>query len=239
MNIFSFVDFYLNETLKTHDIDLTLRKVKFDHVELLKAKNNTIDATISNINKIDGFPKILWDLNSSMVNTHGWFPSYMYLTGIDNLDNKMQFDMDYLLKIQNSGEPRYRYFKKVTIRYESKYDIEFEVPSKLYHLSIKNNKIDILKRGILPKSKNKISKHLDRIYVCSSIEKCKELIKKMKYHYSNKYPPNILKNMDLEWVIFEISTERISKLYKDPNYNGGFYLIENIPPIYIKVAIEE
>ena len=101
MNIFSFVDFYLNETLKTHDIDFTLNKVKFDHVELLKVKNNTIDATISNINKIDGFPKILWDLNSSMVNTHGWFPSYMYLTGIDTLDNKMQFDVDYLLKIQN------------------------------------------------------------------------------------------------------------------------------------------
>jgi len=40
-------------------------------------------------------------------------------------------------------------------------------------------------------------------------------------------------------VIFEISTDRISKLYKDPNYNGGFYLLENIPPIYIKVDIEE
>jgi RNA:NAD 2'-phosphotransferase (TPT1/KptA family) len=63
--------------------------------------------------------------------------------------------------------------------FEAKYDELREVPSKLYHVSIQEYKNNILKRGLIPKSNSKRTVHLDRIYVCKTVEAVKTIINQL------------------------------------------------------------
>ena len=90
----------------------------------------------------------------------------------------------------------------------------------------------ILKKGIVPKSKNKISKHLDRIYVCKTEEDCRSLINKMNSIYSNKSRKSTI---DTTPVILKFEIKDMN-LYKDPNFDGkGYYVIDSIPPNLIEI----
>jgi len=46
--------------------------------------------------------------------------------------------------------------------------------------------------------------------------------------------------IDTKWIIYEIDTNNLSiNLYKDPNYDNGYYIIDNIPKEKIKIIEEE
>ena len=132
----------------------------------------------------------------------------------------------------------------ITIEYESKFDTEENnIPNKLYHLTIKeySNKID--KSGLIPRSKSKLSSHLDRIYLCKTYQDCIDLIPQMLFYYTGEKDENIYKlgkklyNKDITPVIYEIdnSSNIIDKLYIDINYNKkGYYTLNNIPADKIK-----
>jgi RNA:NAD 2'-phosphotransferase (TPT1/KptA family) len=153
----------------------------------------------------------------------------MYIKNISGASNLMKYDQDYLIDKKN-------YFSDVTIIYEPKYDIESEIPRYLYHLSIQEFNNKILKFGLVPKSKNKLSKHLDRIYVCKDPNDCKNLINRMIIHYVHKYEDKL----NLKWIIYKIDTDGLNlKLFKDPNYNDGYYLVDNIPPNNLSVFDNE
>jgi hypothetical protein len=149
------------------------------------------------------------------------------------MENDIQYNRDYLIKNMS-------FISKVNIIFESKFDIEFNIPDKLYHLSIKEFEKSILKGGISPKSKSKVSYHDSRIYVCKTILGCKSLIANMKMIYNQQKWSNPKSKIDDRWVIYEIDTNGLDiKLYTDPNYIGGYYILNNIPISNVKKIEEE
>jgi hypothetical protein len=225
-------DFILNETLKTNDIDFVLKNVD-NELSLLgfnfsiNKNDNTIELTINEFYSLQNINTIFDYINSLFIDRNGWFPSKYKLINLSGSKNTLQYDEEYLINNKN-------HLKTVNIIYEPKYDIEVNIPEKLYHLSIQNHNLKIIKNGLIPKSKNKISKHLDRIYVCRDYEDCYKLIPRMKINYINSKIPNT------KWIIYDIDTHNLNiKLYKDPNYSNGYYIIDNIPPDNIKIFDKE
>lgn len=236
----TYSDYILNETLKTHDIDLTINNVETELSDLrynfnIKKVGNTISITLLNFNKTYGIGLHLKTLDSLMINRHGWFPSHMRITNFGGSIKKFTYDESRLLDEDVNG-----YYESVEIIYESKYDIEVNIPDKLYHISIQEFEMSILKRGLICKSKLKASNHLDRIYICDNIEKCYDLINRMKFIYTNKKINNGLNTINDRWIIYEIDSSSLEiKLYKDPNYNGGYYIVDNIPKELITINDKE
>ena len=152
---------------------------------------------------------------------------------------------DYLLNPSN-------HLKNIKITFESKFDkIDTNIPKKLYHLSIQQYEKDIQQKGILTKGKSKLSSHDydSRVYLCKSIDDCKNLINSMILFYS-KEKDSILysgKNKkriydkNIKWIIYEIDTEigNIKRLYQDPNYINGYYYLDNIKKEAIRIIDEE
>ena len=62
----------------------------------------------------------------------------------------------------------------------------------------------------------------------------------MKFHYKNRKINNKKDNLNDKWIIYEINTSGLDiKLYKDPNYINGYYIIDNIPSDLIKIIDKE
>lgn len=175
-------------------------------------------------------------INSSIINRGGWFPSQMNITNIHGMKISLRYDLNNLY-INHSQ------YNIVEIIYESKFDEDIkEIPDRLYHLSISEYNDKIIKYGLVPKSKDKLTSHLDRIYLCKSIDDCENLINRMKLYYNDEKSFNVYNKEKRKYhkntypVIYEIdnSDKFIKKLYKDPNYDNGFYTLDNIPPNKIK-----
>lgn len=229
----TYSDFILNETLVTHNIDLTYRNVKTElslfgyNFSIEKTLNNVIELTLHSFD-IEYIKTIINHIDSLLIDRHGWFPSKMILYNLKGMETIRIYDEDYLIE-------NIKKIKEFTIIYESKYDIEINSPVKLYHLSIKQYESKVLKMGLIPKSKSKLSKHLDRIYLCNDINHCYSLIPKMKANYMFKS-----KRINSDWIIYEIDNSDLNiTLYKDPNYEFGYYTINNIKKDKIKIIDEE
>ena len=86
--------------------------------------------------------------------------------------------------------------------------------------------------------------HLDRIYVCKTIEDCKILIPQMILHYNDiknyhKYElGNKRYRKNTDWIIYEINVKDIN-LYKDPRYMNGYYILDNINKESINIIEKE
>jgi hypothetical protein len=234
-------DFILNETLKTHDIDLTLYNVKSElsllkfNFNIQKNPNNSLLLTLNGFNYINTVGEYLDIINRLLTDRHGWFPTKMEITNFSGMVNIFPYNEE-ILKSENN-----KYYTTVSITYESKYDTETILPDKLYHLSIQEYKDDVLKKGLIPKSKSKLSIHLDRIYVCSDIKDCYNLINRMKFYYKNRKINNKKDKINYKWIIYEIDgvIDLNIKLYKDPNYINGYYIVDNIPNNLIKIIDKE
>jgi hypothetical protein len=228
----------LNEgIIKTTDIDQTinsshnfLSKLKIDY-EITKF-NNKILLKINSFDNIHLIRDIFNTIESYFINMNGWFPSTMDLESIHNSNKILSYNNEYLIARQN-------FLKSVTLYFESKFDIEDIIPNKLYHLSIQNFEKGIIKYGLVPKEKSKLTQHPDRIYVCKTIQDCKNLIYQMKFYYSNLKIENPKNKINDKWIIYEIDTTSVNKLYKDPNYNNGFYILNPIKPSDIKIIEKE
>lgn len=233
-------DFILNETLKTHDINLTLYNVKNElsllrlNFNIQKNPNSSLLLTLNGFNYINGVGQYLDIINRLFIDRHGWFPTKMEITNFSGMINAFPYNEE-ILKSENNI-----YYTTVSITYESKYDIEIILPDKLYHLSIQEYEENVLKKGLIPKSKSKLSNHLDRMYVCSDIKGCYNLINRMKLYYSNRELNNKKDNINDKWIIYQINTTGLNiKLFNDPNYVDGYYIIDNIPSNLIKVIDKE
>lgn len=233
-NFSSYIEGINEGLIKTYDIDFVIGK-SAQELSVLNVKytiekklNNTIVLTIFTFNKVY-IDHLFGLLNKNFINLFGWFPSYMFITNLSGMKNSMNYDENYLKKT-------YEYLDEVSIIYESKFDLSIKVPNKLYHISIEEYVNKILSIGLVPKSKNKISSHGDRIYVCNSVDNCLHLIERMKFYFFNRSD-----KINTNWVIYEIDNEGIDiKLYNDPNFlNRGYYLLGNIPPQNIKLVLKE
>lgn len=238
-----YVDAINEGLIKTHD----LNKISYDIYRSLSLLNfdvsvdnnvNKFTININNFNKIsENKIKLMLDhIMVSVVNRGGWFPSYMNLINIDYKEKLTKFNLKYLIKKQQS-------LFKVSIIFESKFgDIIYDVPDKLYHLSIQEYDEKIKKIGLIPKSKSKLTSHIDRIYLCKTVDDCKSLINQMLLYYEDEKSKNVFDigkekyQKNTNPIIYEIdnSDKIINKLYDDINYENGYYTTTNIYPEYIR-----
>jgi len=234
MRLLNYLDFVKEGLITTQPYDIVLRKVIFLPKNLIyniryTQTDNLIHFEISHFNKLSEISKTFDAIESYFINMMGWFPSNVKIKILSGMENSMQYNRDYLIKNMSLID-------SVNITFESKFDTESNIPDKLYHLSIKEFKKSILKTGISPKYKSKISYHDSRIYVCKSILGCKSLIPNMKMIYNQQKWSNPKSKINDEWVIYEIDTNDLDiKLYLDPNYLGGYYILSNIPTENIKI----
>jgi hypothetical protein len=243
----------LNEGLiKSYDIDRTTQDIdrllssynlKYT-IDILN--NNTFEIFIDDFDKIKYLKETIEYILNTLFNLYGWFPSKLEVTNFFGATNKFNFMKDYLLNPSN-------HLKDIKITFESKFDkVDTDIPQKLYHLSIQQYEKDILQKGILPKSKSKLSSHDydGRVYLCKSIDNCKNLINPMDIFYSKEKNSILysgknnkkIYNKNTKWVIYEIDTQigNIETLYQDPNYpNVGYYYINSIKKDAIKVIDKE
>jgi len=233
MKLLKYIEFLNEGLIKTQPMDIVLSKISLPKnlIYNISKNDNSIYLEILYFDKLTNIYETFGAIESYFVNMMGWFPSTVEMTNLSGMVNKMQFNLDYLVKNMN-------FISSIVIKYESKFDIESEIPSKLYHLSIQEFENSIMNKGLSPKSK--ITYHDSRIYVCKHLDECKNLIPNMKMVYNYQlwtYPKS---KLNIKYIIYEIETEGLDlKLYKDPNYPNGFYILENIPKENIKVIEKE
>jgi hypothetical protein len=246
----SFVSLIKEGLIKTYDIDKTIFNIKNTlsinniNFNVGKNPNNTFYIELLDFNKIIELETVLELVFTNIIDLYGWFPSIMELENIYGMKNTKRFNKKELKWVSKN-------ILSAKITFESKFDLlEDNIPKNMYHLSIKQYKNDILKNGIFPKSKSKLSSHeyddSGRIYLSDSLLSCKSLIPQMKLFYSGEKnnilfdPKNIKRhyNKNTDWILFEIDTKDVDKLYKDPN-STGYYFLGNIKPDNIKVIEEE
>lgn len=238
MKLLNYLDFINEGLIKTHPYNIVLNKVNFLPNNLIynikhTKSDNLIHFEILHFNKLSDISTTFDAIESYFINMMGWFPSTMIITNLSGMFNSMQYNRDYLIKNMN-------FLDKVNIIFESKFDTETNIPNKLYHLSIQEFEKSILKSGISPKTKSKISYHDSRIYLCKHILGCKALIPKMKMIYNQQKWSNPKSKINDKWIIYEIDTTGLDmKLYSDPNYIGGYYTLINIPTKSIKIIDKE
>jgi len=240
--ITTYSEFMLNETLKSHDINLTFNNVNRELSLLrinfiLNINNNKIELTLVGFRFIRDIKSYLDVVNNLLIDRHGWFPSEMEIINISNMINILPYNEIILLDDENN-----LYYQDVKIIYEAKYDTLVNTPNKLYHLSIQEYETSIIKNGLLPKSKSKLSKHLDRIYLCTNVKDCYNLIPRMKFIYGSNKFNNKKNTINTKWIIFEIDSTKLDlKLYIDPNYpnSSAVYTINNISSSNITIYDKE
>lgn len=234
----TYSQFILNETLKTHDINLTVSNIEDELLSLrynfkIEKKENIIKLTLHNFCYVFNPHSIFEHLNSLIIDRHGWFPSSMMVVYSSGMNKTFIYNEKFLID-------NIEFINEVEIMYESKFDIELNnIPDTLYHLSIQEYEKDILNMGLVPKSKSKLSKHLDRIYLCKNSDDCFKMIDKMKLYYNMTKPYK--SKINDKWIIYKINMIDLNiKLYKDPNYiDSGYYCIDNIPKTNIEVFEKE
>lgn len=253
INIFKLFESYLDDVhklneglIQTHDINKSFKilsnsnfwildssTVKYNKIYLNISK---VDNTNNNINIIE-FTNLL-----STITNLGYFISKLKIK-TDKLSRTVSWNE---FKNMYYSESWFNIFNELHLVIEPKYDILVDnIPNKLYHLTYDIYKNKIIKNGLIPKSKNVKSYHLDRVYFSDSIDGVNNFYKNKKDFYNFNYDKNktlkISKNKfkslsDLNTILLEIDTTDLNiKLYKDPNFNNGYYTTDNIDSKFIKI----
>ncbi len=180
-------------------------------------KGNKIKMQTRDVIEKDEFDDIL-----KMLNNYGYFPaSYIFDW------RHIKFNYDDIVKF--IGE-KYG----IEIAFEAKFAPELDskdIPDIAYHITSTSKEEKILRIGLAPKNKEKLSRHPERIYFTNSLEGAKRLIHNIKFIVNND-----------KFSIFEVDLKKLHMVrqirwFPDPNYPGeGFYTYENIPPKYLKVV---
>lgn len=178
--------------------------------------NKTFNLTFENnvpINVIDGLFNI--------INNMGYFCSYCtYFKKIGGKNLPWVDIMDYIDKSKSCTGIKF-YF-------ESKFDETLKhKPSELYHVCNEVNIHKIKKIGLIPKSKSKRTNHPDRIYVTLHLSNAQKMM-------NNFIFDDRIKGLNNTYHIIKIDiTDKYYdniRLFKDPNYQGGYYTYQNFRP---------
>lgn len=226
--IFKFKPFEINEGLiKTQSPGIFL--TGFQRLMRFNGSNAIADfdddgrlyINCKNINKNDA------QFILSLIGNYGYFVSEFI---IDEINKK--FDEENFIEIYFHNKEEIN----IIFYIEAKFDITVKnIPQFLYHATLTEYVENILKKGLFPKTKNKISNHPPRIYLSNSIPNAIVFARFAKAKHFR------------EMTLLEIDTSKIKqtllyngklidfKLYNDPNYRGrGFYTLNNIHKDAIK-----
>lgn len=185
----------------------------------------------------NNFNKNKFDILITMCENMGYFPSTIKIDNRDlfkeykdyfnfknkNLNYKGNIDyIDYLKSIT------FENFNILFFQFESYQDFDLkpeDIPDIMYHVCRKIDIDYILKIGLIPKAKSKISFHPDRIYLTNNLNDAQFLIKKFK------------EIEDIKYSIIEVNAKELKnylKLKMDPNAYNSFYTNQNISSFYLK-----
>jgi hypothetical protein len=115
----------------------------------------------------------------------------------------------------------------VTFILEPKYDREIDkIPDIIYHSTLVKYINKIIKNGLIPKSKNKISNHTDRIYFSLNLNDAELFKNYLEREYDEKSG------------IIEISTKNLNNKFYSDIRNRGIYTLNNISKENIKKEIK-
>jgi hypothetical protein len=176
---------------------------------------------ISNINQID-FDDLL-----RILNTSGWFIAkiigYFNKQIISNYDKDTIDEKSITKFIEETNS-----INMIEFSIEAKFDLEADKkfwPEYLYHVTHEKIIGKIKKKGLIPKSQNKMAIHPERIYLVANKDFAE---KQLYYELRNK------SNYKSEnWFILTIRTsefQRFTRLFKDQNCEYACYTLSNIPP---------
>jgi hypothetical protein len=216
--------------IKTYSISTTISSLKAKWSEFKFNKDlpeNGIepnDFTIVISLPFDDFENLL-----KLINTLGWFISVVYYKKqkTESLSSSNEVDLN---SIKNNVK-KLKEASQVLLKIEAKYDLELDRkfwPEELYHVTSDFNISKIRKIGLVPKSKNKISTHPERIYF--GVNK--------GFLISGLAPQLKLSGMS---KLLIISTDKLPenvRFFRDPNYANGMYTLANIPA-YAILSIEK
>ena len=207
----------------SHDI------TKYKSIITTKLDQFGVKYDIEVIDKLE-FDLTLYNPNKDIIDiinhysfTIGYYPSYCWITLDSGMKNSFKWS-------------KFKYNSKISIlkiKYESKYeDGQYKnsiiCPDILYHLTHQDNKMSILKKGIYPKSKNRISDHPRRICLFEEIENYLSILKFLKYSDN-------IDNIYKDYMLIEINCSKDKLiLHTDPTYRLGWFTYDNINPLNIK-----
>lgn len=183
----------------------------------------TLDFKIEfDITKNFDFFDIMSDL-MKLNNNLGYFPSLIFFRKKKNFLQKFLSKKDDIIRAMSDdfNDIKINEYDLISICYESKYDREVKnLPNNLFHVFDSRYEEKILKKGLIPSSKNKNSEHPERIYLTLTLRDATDLqrIFETEYNQSSK----ILKITNLDYNFF--------KFYEDPR--GGFDIDKNNKCIY-------
>jgi len=152
---------------------------------------------------------------------------------LENVINKLGWYFAYFINYKGESSNNYKDFLTFIKNYQE-YDPDDELgaiflepkygtkttpmTSILYHVTDIKYLPKILKYGLVPKSKSKVTYHPERIYFLKSIEDVEDLVQDSRFGVENP-------------VLLKIGTGNLSnKFYLDPNLNGAIYTTTNISP---------
>lgn len=157
-------------------------------------------------------------------------------------EKELEKDVIQLFKVGGWEVADKKIDSKISLVFRAKFDTKIDKkywPDFLYHITPLKNLKKIMKKGLIPKSHNKLLKHEDAIYLYNSdnIEELQNMAIEILYKQSDHKEFAILeidlrkkKNIDNP-----ILTDRIFRLYSDPDMSNAFFTMENISPDEIKV----
>jgi len=151
----------------------------------------------------------------------GYFPSFYWITK-NNMENgfKTLIELDLYEKIEIIFDAKYE---------DGLYTNNIICPDILYHLSYQKHEDSILKKGLYPKSKKRISDHPERIYLFDDCDETENLLKSLKLS-------DLKNNINESYILLEINcTTTKLILHSDPNYKIGYFTYDNINPNNIKI----
>lgn len=157
------------------------------------------------------------------INNLGWFPSMIKIIDkLTGVSEEYPYSYSY---VTAAFENLYNF--NLVFLFEMKFDKLIEVPKYLYHLAPNDRIPKILKIGLVPKTRIKLSVHPDRIYLAFN-EKGLDILE-----------PQFMRIESKLFTRLQIDTSKLPKdfkLYTDPNFrNYGGYTLSNIPASAIKI----
>jgi hypothetical protein len=179
----------------------------------------------------DVIVEIVEDISSGYLDIH--LPlekrTEKYINRLINLLNNMGYFFSTWFK---EGSTRFEkvenliYEKTGIIRFEPKFDVEYMPKNRyLYHVTDRKFLPKILKYGLVPKSKNKVSKHPDRIYLVIN----KNFLIDISLMMEEFIPIE-------DQVYLRIDLKNLPIFLRiDSQFDGGVYTTDNIPPNNIEV----
>ena len=161
------------------------------------------------------------------INNLGYFISIVYYKYQKDREwNDFKYDEKKLFDLIK----QYDNLERLYIILEAKFDIERDIPDKLYHVTRQDVLEKIKKIGLSPRSGNKKGTHPERIYFAKTYDDTYDIYGNFK-----------AKNKEQKYVILEIDTSLVKhiRVFDDPNYKGyGYYILVNVHPNAITILKE-